>query len=627
MRHSLLFALSLSTASLGAWADSPLQGAVIGTTDCYDYSASRPSTTVNTAANLFDGDPSTFFATNARSYTWAGLDLGEPHVITRVGWMPRDDVYGESRVVLAMFEGANSPDFMDAIPIYLNTERGTRGQMSYADVDCSRGFRYVRYVGPNDARCNLAELEFYGYPAVGDDSHLYQLTNLPMVVVNTVDQEEPYDKEHEITANIIIIDEEGAYYLEKEGGIRERGNGSRQFPKKPWRIKFAKKQSVLDAPAKAKKWTLINNYGDKTLMRNRLAFDIAERMGMEWVPYCRFVDVVLNGEYKGCYQLCDQVEVNEGRLEIDEMTPEDVDGEALTGGYFVEVDAYADEETSWFTTSHYHLPITIKSPDEDEITPEQSQYIEDYFNELERLLHVSSFTDPEQGYRQMLDTRSFIQHMLVNEVAGNTDTYWSTYMYKRRSDPLIYTGPVWDFDLGFDNDYRTYHVYNSKDYLWDSGNASSAEGMRYFAQRILKKDTTTAAEIQAMWQQVRDHGLTAEWLNALVDAYAEELDASQRLNFMRWPILSEYVHMNPVALGSYNAEVRRVKDYVEKQMAHLDKVIGYDPELNAITTVKADESTDGPVEYFTPQGVRTQHLVEGQIYIRRQGNKVDKIRR
>ena len=117
-----------------------------------------------------------------------------------------------------------------------------------------------------------------------------------------------------------------------------------------------KKQQILaDAPAKAKKWTLINNHGDKTLMRNRVAFDMSRAIGLEYTPYCRFVDVIYNGEYEGCYQLCDQMEVRPGRVDITEMTPDDVAGEALTGGYFLEIDAYADQEISWFN-AHHNIP-------------------------------------------------------------------------------------------------------------------------------------------------------------------------------------------------------------------------------------------------------------------------------
>ena len=145
------------------FADGKLTGTVIGTKETVDYADFSKSTKVNTCKDAFDGDLNTYFASWERSYTWAGLDLGEPYIITRVGWSPRNDGQGEKRVQLGVFEGANREDFMDALPIYIITEKGKIGQMSYADVSCSRGFRYVRYVGPSDARCNIAELEFYGY--------------------------------------------------------------------------------------------------------------------------------------------------------------------------------------------------------------------------------------------------------------------------------------------------------------------------------------------------------------------------------------------------------------------------------------------------------------------------------
>ena len=475
----------------------------------------------------FDGDKTNRYMTKSGSYSWVGLDLGEPHIISQVGVsIPTDN---KAYYQLGIFQGANNPDFSDAIPIAMIKDR----DLDIMEVKCSRGFRYVRYVGPANSYCLVSEVEFYGEPGEGDDKHLWQITNLPTVVINTVNGEIPYDKEHDISSTVIIISNDGTEILAKDKtNIRERGNASREYPKKPWRIKFDKKQNVLDAPAKAKKWTLINNYGDKTLMRNMLAFDIARKMEMEWVPFCTPVDVVLNGEYKGCYQLCDQVEVGEGRLEIDEMEKTDTEGDALTGGYFVEIDAYAVDEPVWFRTAHYGLPVTIKSPDDEDIVESQKKYIENYFNMLEPMMKD---TDPLTGYRSIFDNRSFIQHMLVNEMAGNTDTYWSTYMYKRRDDPVIYTGPVWDFDLGFNNDFRTYPVpsRSGSGFLWNSGLASSADGMIYFAQRILLKDESTAAEITDVWRKARRNGLSAEWLNNQVDEYASLIEESQKLNFTR----------------------------------------------------------------------------------------------
>jgi hypothetical protein len=179
-------------------------------------------------------------------------------------------------------------------------------------------------------------------------------------------------------------------------------------------------------------------------------------MGMPYTPYGTPVDVLLNGEYKGCYQLCDQVEVNPGRVEITEMKPTDIEGTALTGGYFVEVDAYAYDETSWFNSNKGN-PVTIKSPSDDEIVTEQYNYIKNYFNKM------------ESQWQTYLDLNTFLRHFLVGEMSGNTDTYWSVYMYKDRDNDKMYTGPVWDFDLAFENDNRTYPVNNKTDYIYRSG--------------------------------------------------------------------------------------------------------------------------------------------------------------
>ncbi len=568
-----------------SWADGPLKGDPIGTV--YGYNYETQSIENNIQYKAFDGDLSTYFATYVRSYTWVGLDLGTPHVIDKVGWSPRNDVQGEKRVQLGVIQGANSPDFMDAVPLYLIPDRGKIGTMSYADIDCSKGFRYVRYVSTSDARCNIAELEFYGTPGEGDDSHYYQVTNLPTVVVNTKNSQEPYDKEHDIESNIIII-ADNVLNVDKPGTIRERGNASRGFPKKPWRIKFDKKQNVLDAPAKVKKWTLINNYGDKTLMRNLVAFEIARRVGMKWVPWGRPVDVILNGEYKGCYQLCDQVEVNPGRLEITEMDETCTSGDDLTGGYFFEIDAYASQEPagSWFVTPYKSLPVTIKSPD-DGGTTQQYNYIKTYVNDLLKRMFDAKFCTAGYDYRDIFDVESFVKHFIVNELVGNTDTYWSTYMYKERLDPVIYTGPVWDFDLGFDNDDRTYPIHNhSTDFLYIYGGSSAANGMKDVASRILKYDTRTKTDITRIWSIARnDFKLDSKSLKSFVDDMAAEIDASQKLNFTRWPIMNQKVHQNPRILGSYSAEVNAIKSYIETRVSDLDRLFKYDATISGAPLV------------------------------------------
>ena len=571
---TLILLLLMPCLSLNGTAqDTLLTGSVIGTEESVDYETGEASTTVNTAADAFDGDLSTFFASYERSKTWVGLDLGEPHVITRVGWSPREGSLGPKRVLLALFEGANSPDFMDGVPLYLIDKEGTVGTMSYADVNVSRAFRYVRYIGPADARCNIAEVAFYGHAGEGDDTQFYQLTNLPTVSFHTADNIDPYDKVNEITSSFTIIYADGTMIQEETGTSRLRGNASMSFPKKPYRIKLDSKKhmfknSDMRSPAKARKWTLINNYGDKSLMRNLVSFEVSRRLKMPYTPWCKPVDVIVNGEYKGCYQLTDQITIDKERVNITEMEPTDIEGEALTGGYLLELDGYAYQEASMFTSAA-GSPVTIKSPDENDIVPEQAEYIRREFNLMEAKILASNFDDPVLGYRSKLDEKSLQSYWLVEELTGNPDAFHSCYISKDRGVDKLRVETVWDFDLAFDNDSRFYPNRDYGDYL------SLARGGAGNSRSLLKRIFTDQAfcdSLRAMWETARQEwGITEESLIAYIDSTAQELQQSQRLNFMRWPILNSVQHLNPRVAGTYEGEVEYLREYIRERIPFLDQ--------------------------------------------------------
>lgn len=565
LKYGLLTWALFACANVHA-AESLLTGTPIGSSPSVEYTNFTATTTQNLPADAFDGNMNTFYASYERSYTWVGLDLGSKHVISRVGWSPRNDGLGPGRMVLGVFEGANRADFMDAMPLYVNDKQGTIGQMDYADVSCSVGFRYVRYIGPSDARCNVAELAFYGHVGEGDSSLLYRPTNLPCVVIHTQNNQEPYDKQNYIESIVTIIDNQSAV-LRDTAGVRLRGNASKDFPKKPYRIKFNSKHHVLGSPANAKNWTLVNNYGDKTLMRNIVAFHVSRVLEMPYTPFCQAVDVIFNGEYKGCYQLSDKIEVKKGRVEIKEMKTTDVSGNELTGGYLWEIDGYAWCEPRPFYTPH-NMPVTLHSPKDDEIVPAQRTYFENYFSNLEAMVYRSSQNDTT--WRRYIDYTTFARYFLANQMCGNPDVFWSCYMYKQRGDDKAYVGPVWDFDIAFDNDNRQYPLANHTQFML--GGADNAEA---FARHILYADQTTREQMKDYWHRARNKGIDAQELCALVDSIAVEIDASQRLNFLRWPILSQYVHQNPVALGSFSAEVDRLKQFIEMRVAWMDNKLGY----------------------------------------------------
>ena len=535
-----------------------LSGTVIGSRYSVDYTSGSQSTTVNVKNNVFDGNFDTYFASYDRSGSWVGLDLGSKHVITKIGYSPR--ITQSHRVELAMIEGANNPDFSDALPIHMIKQSAPERQMTYEQTSCSRGFRYVRYVSPNDVRCNLAELEFYGYEDEGNDSKLYQLTNLPTVVINTEGSQEIVSKEEELSSTVYIISEEGTNLLATtETGVRGRGNASwDQFPKKPYRLKFKSKQSPLGAPASAKKWTLISNYSDKSLMRNILAFEASRRIGQAYTPYCHPVDVIVNGEYRGCYQLCDQVEAAEGRVPAKD-------------GYLIEIDAYAWKEVSAFW-SWRGTPVTIKHPDEDDITDSQRQHIESFFNQMETAALGEDFTDPEKGYRKYLDLESFLRNLLVGDFCGNTDLLWSVYMYKDATDGKLYAGPTWDHDLSFDNDYRSYPVNANNDFIFLFVPSPASDAVRDITRRIVKEDPEAKNLLAQYWNQALEVG-DLKTLPEYLDQTYVLLQESQELNFKRWDILDSQVHMNFQALGTYEAEVNFLKNCLKERLVKFDEYV------------------------------------------------------
>lgn len=576
IRASLFFLLSL--VALPAFPlGHKLTGTVIGTSKGYDYDKGSSSSTVNIRTWAFDGDLSTFFAGSSTSNSWVGLDLKGSYVITQVGFAAGTRDNGPERTLLGLFEGANKSDFSDALPLFMIKETASSGKMTYADVAVSRAFRYVRYKGIQSTRSTIAELEFWGYASEGNDSQFYQVTNLPTVVVHTLSGSDPVDKVNELESHITVISDDGKTILQQDGTSRLRGNNSMTHPKKPYRIKFNEKQRPLDAKAKAKKWTLINNYGDKTLLRNCLAFEISRRMGIGFTPWCRPVDVIFNGEYKGCYQFCDAIDIRKHRINIHEMDSTCTEGDLLTGGYLIEIDAYASKEPKYFNSVR-STPVTIKYPDDDEILTEQFNYIRSYYNAFESTLYKSKWNDEELGYRQYLNLPSFQRHFLVGELSGNTDTYWSTYMYKDRYETQFYVEPVWDFDLAFENDNRTYPICNQSDYIYRT-KGSSAGNFKSIVDRIIITDTKSAADLRDMWANARYfNGINVEELQAYVDSVAGELMESQSLNFIRWPIMNTKVHQNPMLWGSYEAEVQNVRDYLSRRIAWMDKKLKYDAQ-------------------------------------------------
>ena len=536
------------------------------------------SGTESKAVLAFDGNASTYYSTSESDMQWVGLDLGEPHIITRVGYTPAPGSQGADRMLLSLFEGANSPDFMDAMPLYFVSTQPANGTATTADVNVSRGFRYVRYVGGAGSYCNIAELKFYGHAGEGDDSQFYQITNLPTLSIHVQDNVLPQNRGEDFESQSVLIYDGGTMVQEYPILFRVRGNFSATHENKAFRMKYndgkshyVMKGGVNESPVKAKKWVLINSYRDKTLMRNPVAWAMSKRGEKDWTPWSQVVDLVVNGDYRGTYTIADHVDVHSGRIDITEMGEWDTDEESITGGYYVEVDNNASREPYWFSSTHGN-PISVHAPDEDVIQPEQFQYIKRTFNSMEDIVFGANYKDREKGLRSVLDMETFLRWFLISEFNGNTDMICQVFMYKERGDDHFYTGPIWDADLALENDQTTYPANQRMDWTYkvrDTGNWMD------FVGRVLS-DPSVFAQLQELWASLRKKGnFEPDDVAADVDSLRNEIRASANLNFIRWPYLNQWLSLNPAVPGSWEAEVDRVRDFVRNRVAWMDEMLSY----------------------------------------------------
>lgn len=306
--------------------------------------------------------------------------------------------------------------------------------------------------------------------------------NLPAVFIDTasgtVDNIHS-DKTVKEQARLAIMDEQGnAGYRGSIEYIKTRGNSTFvEFDKKSYQIRFYSKQSLLGME-KAKKWILLANAKDDSLIRNKLVYDFALEYTEVPSIHGEYVDLYINGDYAGNYYLCEKVEVSGNRLDITDLEEKNqavnsqnvlengiqyvsedgkiraIDGlnspEDITGGYLLEkvVTGEFYEAASAFMTDSGQCYCVV-SPENAGI--EQVEYICQLFNEMETAIYQPDGVNPETGkhFSEYLDMDSWTSKYLMEEAFQDPDApAASAYFYKDSDqvDPLIYSGPMWDYD-------------------------------------------------------------------------------------------------------------------------------------------------------------------------------------
>lgn len=360
--------------------------------------------------------------------------------------------------------------------------------------------------------------------------------------------------------------------------IKGRGNATWQHDKKPYALKLASKSKVLGMLSH-KRWILLANWSDRTLLRNDATFWLSKRSGLPYTTNGQFVELEFNGEHRGIYYLCEQIKIDENRVKI---TALDKDGFAdLSGGYLMEIDSYYDEVNK-FRSAYFNMRYMFKEPDED---PEEEgtdphyaagyAWMQQYIAEFERALKTKSAV-AEKMYENYLDVDSAIMFMLLNELSGNRDFFQSgdletsttagphsTYLYKDKGGKL-FMGPVWDFD------YQTYTpatYYTGRKFAW-----RGYDNQNYYYY-YLSANQDFVNRIKELWNSKKGE---FQALPAYIDEMVGKISLSQQFDEEKWPYDPNGLRMrndNKDYTLSFQAAISRMKESFQARYQWMDDKI------------------------------------------------------
>ena len=500
----------------------------------------------NEKLNLIEMPSNTSYSNGMK---WIGFELSSPHIIQKISWPSSDNA--QINKMFSLFEGSNDPTFIDAVPLYMFKEEISTNTI---EIKSNIPFKYIRFISSLKTNIEISNLEIFGYQqgsGTQNEENTYQPTNIPLIIVNTEGKINLRKKDQKTDCNIIIIDN-GKITVKQTGTIRIRGNSSKNLEKKSFQINLDKKTNILDMPAKDKKWGLLANHMDKSLIRNLVAFEISSLLGQKYSPACRSVDLILDGSFEGNYIICDKIEKGKNRVELEDMDETCNEYPNITGGYLMEIDGFADQEPYHFK-SKKGVKVTIKYP---ETTTAQNSYIKSWFDDIEENIYNNQNVDN-------IDLETFSQFFILNEFCADIDSVWSSYyITKERNDDKMHFGPAWDFDLSLDNDNRLYPTNSKENWIFNYGLSSGT--FRQFISKLMSCEKTLNA-VQEKWKDITMTSFTKENVFNFIDKQIKYIDESQKLNFKRWDVLNKILQYEAVARGSYEEEIKHLKEYIEER--------------------------------------------------------------
>jgi hypothetical protein len=282
-------------------------------------------------------------------------------------------------------------------------------------------------------------------------------------------------------------------------------------------------------------------------------------VGLPFCPAARFVDLYLNGNYRGTYQISDHVNVDNKRVEVNDTT-----------GFMLEFSQAEDKSEEPHFKGQYGW-VDIKSPDVDLLTTEQQSFIEQYFSDTRKRLQNSSFTtyaDPRKGYRAKVDTATLVNWYVASEITGNWDALYSVRTYMEHDSTLCF-GPLWDEDLGWNNNSE---VDMTQELIAEKTQIPGYSNLRPLSAltRKLWQDPWFANAVTTRLNELINNGLE-EYLLKSVDSLSAIVSQSQAKNYQLWPInssgLANFDRYH--SYSSYSQYISQLKSFISDRVAFL----------------------------------------------------------
>jgi hypothetical protein len=389
-----------------------------------------------------------------------------------------------------------------------------------------------------------------------------QTTGLPVMKIDTQGRAITSTSEWLTDSNYALYAISGEQLVSGGTDIKGRGNSTWGMPKKPYSLKLSKPGAELLGMPIHRRWNLLANYSDKTLLRTEVAFQMGEILkdGLNWTPRSRHIQLYMNNEYQGMYQLTEAIKIDENRVAIKDITKKNPQR-----GYILEVD-YRRGEIFNFTTTR-GVVFNCSDPDEDlddiinDDTRTLFEKIQTDVQNVEDVLYSDYFTDPDEGYQKYLDIDSFVDWYLVNEITKDADAAFglSVFMYYDEEKEKYCMGPIWDFDISLGNYKDTSGEFSDGFYIKNS----------VWISRLFE-DSEFVLAVQDRWNTKKDEFFA---LQQYIDDRAEYINHAQAQNFKRWDILGFYVWPNVVVPGTYQGEIDYLKSWLAARLTWLDTAI------------------------------------------------------